>query len=116
MTYDFLRCLHECRIINILIHGIISTIVYYSYIAAKLELKMSGHCVSSWSDHMISKAIGSTIPLDAADVDPRQYTSWLDERSASGSSVTVDIPGTIFNTYTYTFIFVSTFFHCLNIK
>lgn len=70
---------------------------------------MSGHCVSSWSDHMITKAIGSTIPLDAADVDPRQYTSWLDERSASGSSVTVDIPGKI-TTYTYTDTVISNSF------
>ena len=101
MTLNFLKCLYEHCILYFLYDVIISVIIYNSCITAKLELKMSGHCVSSWSDHMISKAIGSTIPPDAADVDPRQYTSWLDERSATGSSVTVNIPGNIMNTYTY---------------
>ena len=91
---DELRLLYsaDCRIVRIN--------VYNSNITAKLELKMSGHCVSSWSDQMISRAIKSTIPPDAADVDPRQYTSWLSERSSSASSsgVPVNIPGKIVDT------------------
>lgn len=106
----FLKYLDESCILNFWNDGIISIIIYNSYITAKLELKMSGHCVSSWSDHMISKAIGSTIPLDAADVDPRQYTSWLGERSAAGSSVTVDIPGKLTLTLTRTLTLLFHFF------
>ena len=59
---------------------------------------MSGHCVSSWSDHMISCAIKSTIPADAADVDPRQYTSWLGERSPANSGVPATAPGDVMYT------------------
>jgi hypothetical protein len=46
-------------------------------------LKISDHCacVSSWSNETVSRAIRSTIPADASDPEPRQFTSWLGESS-----------------------------------
>jgi hypothetical protein len=75
---------------------------------------MSGHCVSSWSDHMISCAIKSTIPADAADVDPRQYTSWLGERSPANSGVPATAPGDVM--YTSSHLIIGEFCICDDIS
>ena len=38
-------------------------------------------CVSSWSNETVSRAIRSTVPADASDPEPRQFTPWLGESS-----------------------------------
>ena len=52
-------------------------IYHTSKIPGLLNLRNSNHSVTPWSHDVVSRAIRSTIPTDASDIEPRQYISWL---------------------------------------
>ena len=68
------------------LHKCILPIYDISTLSGLQNLSSSDRSVTSWSHDVVSRAIRSTIPSDASDIEPRQYISWL--CTSSGASRT----------------------------
>ena len=66
-----------------LLINVVNSSTFYSVDCG--PLRASSDCVSSWSKETLSRAIRSTIPADASDVEPRHFTPWLGESSGEAS-------------------------------